>query len=74
MGNENLSKKQIQSLLHLAQFIQNYLMNRKGILKDDNRTGWVYQSMKSLADSISYYIAHTIFSFRKKHFERKLVS
>ena len=73
MGNENLSKDQILSLLHLAQFIQNYLINRKGILKNENRTGLFYKSMKFLADLISYHFAKIVFTIGKMQLERRFI-
>lgn len=71
MGNENLSKEQILSLLHLAQFIQNYLINRRGILKNENRTDLFYRCMKSFADFISYYFAQVVFAFGKKRLGKR---
>lgn len=71
MGNENLSKEQIQSLFHLARFIQNYLINRKGILKDDNHNGLAYKSMKYLADLISHHLAQAVFTFGKRRFKKR---
>lgn len=71
MGNDNLTRNQVQSLLHLAQFIQNYLINRKGILKDESRDSVIYHSMKSLADLTSYGISQAIFSFSKRWYERR---
>jgi radical SAM superfamily enzyme YgiQ (UPF0313 family) len=70
MGNKNLSREQVQYLINLAQFIQNYLINRKGILKDSNRTGLVYKSMKSLADLISYSIARVVFFLGKRRLKK----
>lgn len=70
MGNKNLSKEQVQYLINLAQFIQNYLINRKGILKDNNRTGLVYKSMKSLADLVSYSITHAVFFLGKRRIKK----
>ncbi len=74
IGNGNLSKKQVQSLLHFAQFFQNYIINRKGILKDGNRPGRVYQSAKSLADLASSRTANAVFAFGKRYFERRFTA
>ncbi len=71
MGNENLSKEQVQSFLHFAQFLQKYLINRKGILKADNRPGWIYQVAKSQADIVSEHVARAIFALGKRHFTRR---
>ena len=50
IGNENLSVDQVRALLHVAQFIQKYLINRKGILKKVGNTSLVYRTAESLAD------------------------
>jgi MoaA/NifB/PqqE/SkfB family radical SAM enzyme len=69
MGNENLSKEQIQSLLRFAQFIQNYLINRKGILKDETHRGVVYRGAKALADVATDAAARLTFAVGKRRFE-----
>jgi len=71
MGNEYLSKDQVQVLLHFAKFVGNYLINRKGILKDDSRSGWVYKTAKSLADRVSNWVAQIAFTFGKRHLEKR---
>jgi len=68
IGNENLSKEQVRALLWVAQFIQHYLINRKGILKDDRRSGAIYRSAKALADVISDRLARTMFTLAKWRF------
>lgn len=70
MGNENLSKEQVQSLLRFAQFIQNYLINRKGILKDETHRGRVYRGAKALADLATDGAARLTFAVGKRRFER----
>jgi radical SAM superfamily enzyme YgiQ (UPF0313 family) len=50
IGNGNLTKEQVGSLYHLARFLQTFLLNRKGILKDDHRPSAVYRAAKSMAD------------------------
>ena len=70
MGNENLSKEQVQSLLRFAQFIQNYLINRKGILKDESHRGPVYRTAKALADLATDAAARVAFALGRRRFER----
>jgi anaerobic magnesium-protoporphyrin IX monomethyl ester cyclase len=70
MGNENLSKEQIQSLLRFAQFLQNYVINRKGILKDATRRDLVYRGAKAVADVTSDVVARTTFALGRRRFER----
>jgi hypothetical protein len=71
MGNENLSKEQVGSLLHFAQFIGTYFINRKGILKDEHHPGRLYQGAKSLADSVSLSAAKLLFTVGRWRFERR---
>jgi anaerobic magnesium-protoporphyrin IX monomethyl ester cyclase len=70
MGNENLSKEQVQSLLRFAQFIQNYLINRKGILKDESPRGLPYCGAKVAADLVADGAAAVTFALGKRRFER----
>jgi radical SAM superfamily enzyme YgiQ (UPF0313 family) len=72
MGNENLSKAQIEKLFSLAKFIQNYLINRKGILKDDTRQGILYQGAKAAADILFDLIGKVLFHTRKYQLEKSL--
>ncbi len=69
MGNENLSKEQVQSLYRFARFIQGYLLNRRGILKAD-RPSKVYQAIQALADAVSIRLAHVAFALGRLWFER----
>ena len=50
MGNENLSVTQVHRLHKTAQFIQNYLINRKGILKTEGKKSAVYRMTQAAAD------------------------
>jgi anaerobic magnesium-protoporphyrin IX monomethyl ester cyclase len=60
MGNENLSVKQIYRLHRIAQFIQNYLINRKGILKKTDKVSSLYRTAESVADSVCDLAAQVI--------------
>jgi hypothetical protein len=72
MGNENLTREQIQSLLRFAQFFQTYLINRKGILKDAARREPVYRAAKALADRAADRVARATFALGRRRFERRL--
>lgn len=74
IGNEHLSKEQVQALLRFAKFIGNYLINRKGILKDDGRLGGLYQLAKSLLDRTSNQIAQLFFRLGQQYFEHRFTS
>lgn len=65
MGNDNLTQKQLARLLMLAKFIGNNLINRRGILKDINRQGVIYRSLKRSADYVFHLAALGIFNLGK---------
>ncbi len=50
MGNENLSVAQVNHIHRIAQTVQNYLMNRRGILKTTGKHSLVYRVAQSAAD------------------------
>ena len=70
MGNENLTKRQIETLHRFAMFFERYLINRGGVLKDENRKGLVYNNARSLADFVADVSAKTIFAIGRNHFQR----
>lgn len=70
MGNENLTKGQVAALLRFAQTFERYIINRGGILKDDNRKGLLYIGAKRIADAASYLSARTLFVIGRSRFER----
>jgi anaerobic magnesium-protoporphyrin IX monomethyl ester cyclase len=72
MGNENLSKAQLRPLLRFAQFIQTYLINRRGLLKDETRREPVYRAARQLADFVGAGLARTVFSVGREYYKRRL--
>jgi radical SAM superfamily enzyme YgiQ (UPF0313 family) len=70
IGNENLTKGQVAALLRFAQVFERYLINRAGILKDDNRRSLAYIVAKRMADFASTVSARTLFSIGRGRFER----
>ncbi|MDQ3685329.1 MAG: radical SAM protein [Acidobacteriota bacterium] len=70
IGNENLSKEQVHSLHRFAQLMQNYLLNRKGILKDDHKRLPLYRAAKSVTDVMSDGAARALFTCAKLWFQR----
>ncbi len=70
IGNENLTKGQVAALLRFAQIFERYLINRAGILKDDNRKGALYIGAKKLADFASTVSARTLFIIGRSRFQR----
>jgi anaerobic magnesium-protoporphyrin IX monomethyl ester cyclase len=69
IGNDHLSKEQVQSLYRFARLIQVYLLNRRGILKDD-RQSMIYSLAKNLADTVSVGLARIVFALGRKWFAR----
>lgn len=74
MGNGNLSKDQVKTLLDFAQFFENFVINRKGILKDDANTSPIYRAVKAIADFVSRFGAQIIYAFGKAYMERQMKS
>jgi radical SAM superfamily enzyme YgiQ (UPF0313 family) len=70
IGNENLTKEQVAALLRFAKFFERYLLNRGGILKDENRKDFLYRSGRALADIVAGVTARTLFAIRRNHFRR----
>lgn len=72
MGNENLSREQVEALHSFARFLQEYLINRKGILKEERRSQPLYQMAKRVSDAASNGAAQAIFTLAKWQFERTM--
>jgi uncharacterized radical SAM superfamily protein len=72
MGNENLSVAQIYRLHRTAQFIQNYLINRKGILKRTGNISSLYRAAESAADVGCNLAARAIIFGAKAWFSRSI--
>jgi hypothetical protein len=70
IGNENLTQEQVAALHRFAKFLERYLLNRGGILKDANRTGLLYSGARLLADGVADLTARAIFALRRHHFLR----
>jgi radical SAM superfamily enzyme YgiQ (UPF0313 family) len=71
MGNENLTVNQIYRLHRIAQFIQNYLINRKGILKMTDQVSPFYMRAEKFADGICDATARVIISCAKAWFTHR---
>jgi anaerobic magnesium-protoporphyrin IX monomethyl ester cyclase len=72
VGNENLSGADIKRMHSFAQFLQNHLINRHGILKNENRTSIGYRALKALADLTSNFVALMVFRAGRWHFRRTI--
>lgn len=74
MGNENLSKDQVNGLLRFAQFIGTNLINRRGILKDMHASRQGYRVGRQVADGLTYYTAQAIYTVGRWYFARRLAA
>ncbi len=74
MGNEHLTKHQIDALHRFAMFFERYLINRGGLLKDENRKGVLYNCARVLADFTADVSAKIIFAIGRSHFQRSYAS
>ena len=70
IGNENLTRKQVDTLYKFAVLIERYLMNRGGILKDEARSGALYHAAFSCADWAARLSARIIFAVGRSYFQR----
>ena len=70
IGNENLTKDQVSALQKFAVFLERYLMNRGGILKDETRTGILYCGARFCADWVANLSARAVFAIGRSYFER----
>jgi anaerobic magnesium-protoporphyrin IX monomethyl ester cyclase len=70
IGNENLTKDQIRRLHKFAVFFERYLINRGGMLKDDNRKEIWYGGARWLANLSASYSAQAVFAVGSNHFKR----
>lgn len=72
VGNENLTGADIKRLHRFARFLQDHILNRHGILKNDRRKGLAYRSLKAIADFASRSAALTLFHAARWHFTRSV--
>ena len=56
-GNETLQSSDIELLHRFGKFLQNNLLNRRGILKNERRADPLYGALRRIADVASYGIA-----------------
>lgn len=70
-GNENLSAAQVHSLHRFAQILQNNLINRRGLLKDESRTGILYRAARRAADHVCWAAAGACLAAASLYFGRE---
>ncbi len=70
IGNENLTRDQVESLYKFAKFFERYLINRGGILKDDSRKGVLHAQARDALDYATRVSAEFIFALGRSRFNR----
>lgn len=70
VGNGSLSKQEVEALHRFAKFFERYLINRFGILKDDNRRDAVYRLAHQSADWVTAVVARAAFAMGRRWLER----
>jgi radical SAM superfamily enzyme YgiQ (UPF0313 family) len=71
MGNENLSEREVRTLLHFAQFFQRNLINRGGVLKNHHSEGRSRQIATSCADAGSEWAARMLYGVGSRWIQRQ---
>jgi uncharacterized radical SAM superfamily protein len=72
MGNENLSERDVQSLLKFGQFFQRNLINRGGVLKNHRAPGRSRRMATVWADAGSRWGARAAYSVGSRVLERTI--
>jgi hypothetical protein len=72
MGNENLTPRQVHELHRFAQFLQRNLINRRGILKNENRHDPAYVTLKRIADGVCWVGARAAFALGQRYFRHRI--
>jgi radical SAM superfamily enzyme YgiQ (UPF0313 family) len=71
VGNENLRPDEVRRLHRFAQFLQNNLINRRGVLKNHNRRDLPYRAAKGAADLVSHALAVALVRLGRFWFRRR---
>jgi anaerobic magnesium-protoporphyrin IX monomethyl ester cyclase len=74
IGNEHLTKEQVAAMLRFAQFFERYIINRGGVLKDENRKDVVYSAGRLLADVAARIVGRTVFTVGHTYLQRTCAS
>ncbi len=72
IGNEYLSPEQVHRLHRFAQFLQNNLINRRGILKNANARSAPYRAARWAADQACHTAAQGLVRMARWHFGRSM--
>lgn len=69
-GNETLQPRDIERLHRFSKFLQKNLLNRRGLLKNERRSGAVYSVLRRTADVASYGVAMGLVMLGQVYFRR----
>jgi hypothetical protein len=72
IGNENLTADEVHRLHRFARFLQENLINRRGILKDANRKDPLYRTARGAADWIFGAAARGFVRVGQRYFRRTI--
>ena len=70
IGNENLTREQVEALHKFAKFFERYLINRGGVLKDDKQKGVIRAQARAALDYATGLSAEMIFAIGRGRFDR----
>jgi anaerobic magnesium-protoporphyrin IX monomethyl ester cyclase len=72
MGNENLSPSQVHQLHRFAQILQRNFINRRGILKNENRSDPVYRVLRGALDTTCAVAGRAAFALGEAYLRRRI--
>lgn len=72
MGNEVLTPETVRRLHRFAQFLQNNLVNRRGVLKNEERRDLPYRALKAVADAATGLLARAFVAVGSARLRRAL--
>jgi hypothetical protein len=71
-GNETLQAGDIERLYRFATFVQQYLLNRRGLLKNESRRDPAYAALRTAADAVTYGLANAAARVGAVYFRRTI--
>ncbi len=71
-GNENLRSDDIERMHRFAKFLQNNLINRRGVLKNGLRRDLPYRMAKRGADAVFHFAGLTVFRAGRAYFRSRV--
>jgi radical SAM superfamily enzyme YgiQ (UPF0313 family) len=71
-GNEHLQPRDIERLHKFARFLQNNLINRRGILKNETRRGLSYRAARKATDLVTHAAAAAVVKVGRPYFSRTI--